>query len=198
MKKPLAIFLCMNLIATGIMVHESKYLTTSEKELMAKYIEYRPDSLIKKRMEEIEFEKKIEQKQQEIIEYLGSDEYKRKEKILELKKSTGLNVINYKEYTFKLTYYSSLPEENGGYTVTCNGSPLKGNIVANNTIPQGTKLILNDITYEVADRGSSRFNNITRLDVLVERLPGESDNQYRKRVSDKGVDNVTGYILEIN
>ena len=95
------------------------------------------------------------------------------------------------------TYYTSLPSENGGYTVTCNGEPLEGDIVANNTLPQGTKLFFNDKVYTVADRGSSRFNNPDRLDVLIERNYGESDYEYLKRVNNKGVDYVEGLILMV-
>lgn len=99
------------------------------------------------------------------------------------------------EIEFKVTAYSSLPEENGGYTITCNGEPLEGNILANNTIPQGTKVILDGVEYEIADRGSSRFNKRNRVDMLIERLPNESVDEYRKRVSDFGVKHIKGYII---
>lgn len=98
--------------------------------------------------------------------------------------------------TFVTTAYSSLPEENGGWNVTCNGKPLEGKIVANNTLPQGTKLYLNGEIYTVADRGSSRFNKINRLDVLIEQNYGESIDQYRKRISNYGVKKINGYILK--
>lgn len=107
----------------------------------------------------------------------------------------NVDINDIEEIEFKVTGYSSLPEENGGYTVTCNGEPLKGNILANNTIPQGTKVILDGVEYEIADRGSSRFNKRNRVDMLIERLPNESVDEYRKRVSDFGVKHIKGYII---
>ena len=107
----------------------------------------------------------------------------------------NVDINNIKEVEFKLTAYSSLPEENGGYNVTCKGEPLEGNIVANNTLPQGTKVILEGIEYVVADRGSKRFDNPYRLDILIERNEGETDDEYRKRVSDYGVKHIKGYII---
>lgn len=110
-------------------------------------------------------------------------------------KKYNVDINNIKEVEFKTTAYSSLPEENGGYDVTCNGEPLEGNIVANNTLPQGTKILLNGIEYTVADRGSKRFNNPHRIDILIERIEGESDDDYRQRVSDYGVKYIKGYII---
>lgn len=107
----------------------------------------------------------------------------------------NVDINDIEEIEFKVTAYSSLPEENGGYTITCNGEPLKGNILANNTIPQGTKVILDGVEYEIADRGSSRFNKRNRVDMLIERLPNESVDEYRKRVSDFGVKHIKGYII---
>ena len=107
----------------------------------------------------------------------------------------NVDINDIEEIEFKVTAYSSLPEENGGYTVTCNGEPLKGNILANNTIPQGTKVILDGVEYEIADRGSSRFNKRNRVDMLIEKLPNESVDEYRKRVSDFGVQYIKGYII---
>lgn len=107
----------------------------------------------------------------------------------------NVDINDIEEIEFKVTAYSSLPEENGGYTITCNGEPLEGNILANNTIPQGTKVILDGVEYEIADRGSSRFNKRNRVDMLIERLPNESVDEYRKRVSDFGVQYIKGYII---
>ena len=107
----------------------------------------------------------------------------------------NVDINDIEEIEFKVTAYSSLPEENGGYTITCNGEPLEGNILANNTIPQGTKVILDGVEYEIADRGSSRFNKRNRVDMLIERLSNESVDEYRKRVSDFGVQYIKGYII---
>lgn len=131
------------------------------------------------------------------------DEYMKEEYIkitkfhdlYEIADKYNIDIDNIEEVGFKVTGYSSLPEENGGYTVTCNGEPLVGNILANNTLPQGTKIILDGVEYTVADKGSSRFNKTNRLDMLINRLPNESDDEYRKRVSDFGVKYIKGYVI---
>lgn len=151
--------------------------------------------------EKIEFEKKV-QERRELNKKLREEQRKKEEEerrqIEKLRVKTGLNVTGFKKVTFVTTAYSSLPEENGGWTVTCNGEPLEGNIVANNIIPQNTKILLGDRVVRVADRGSKKHFNVEhRLDVLVERKYGESDNQYRKRISNYGKQKIEGYILEI-
>ena len=139
--------------------------------------------------------KAIQDKIQEIADFKSSEEYKIKEETRHWREPLGISVNQLEKVTFKATAYSSLPEENGGYTVTCNGEPLKGNIVANNSIPQFTPILLGDELYRVADRGSSRFNKTNRLDLLIERNYGESIQDYRKRVSDYGVKYIEGYIM---
>lgn len=96
---------------------------------------------------------------------------------------------------FELTYYTDLPEENGGYTITSSQTPLRHGVVASNHYPVGTKISINGTVYTVEDTGSSEFDSPHRLDVLVERQPGESDHQYKKRVNDKGRVQVKGRIL---
>ena len=113
-----------------------------------------------------------------------------------MSQKVGFEISDVTLMEFKCTYYTSLPSENGGYTVTCEGKPLEGNIVANNTLPLGTKILLNDKVYTVKDRGSSRFGKITRLDVLVERNQGESDEEYLNRVNNLGVEYIEGYIIK--
>lgn len=146
--------------------------------------------------EEIIAKELEEQRRAKVIEeFKNSDEYKLILKKSELEERYGVKIKKLVPVTFKVTAYSTLPEENGGYTVTCNGEPLKGNIVANNSIPQFTPILLGDELYRVADRGSSRFNKTNRLDLLIERNYGESIQDYRKRVSDYGVEYIEGYIM---
>lgn len=125
-----------------------------------------------------------------------SSTYERTTELDKISQRVGFEVSDVTLIEFKCTYYTSLPSENGGYTVTCEGKPLKGNIVANNTLPLGTKILLNDKVYTVSDRGSSRFDRINRLDVLVERNSGESDEEYLERVNNLGVEYVDGYIIK--
>ena len=161
---------------------------------------YQPKTIIEVKLEELreqeEYNNKIQEQIDKIVEYKNSDEYQLREETREWRLPLGITIDQLQPRIFKNTAYSSLPEENGGYTVTCDGEPLVGNIVANNTLPQGTRIYMDGNMYTVADRGSSRFNNPNRLDVLVERLPGENINSYRQRVSDYGVKYVQGYIIK--
>ena len=112
-----------------------------------------------------------------------------KEKELKKQKSKKKEVI------FTLTFYTTLPEENGGYTTTCSGKPLKYGIVASNVYKQGTKINLDKYgTFIVSDRGGSDFNHYNRLDVLIERRGGESNYEYKKRVNNMGRPKVKGYV----
>lgn len=162
--------------------------------------EYNPKTMIEVKLEEKriqeEYDNKVQEEVNKIAEYKRSYEYKLREETRSWRLPLGISVDQLQLRTFKNTAYSSLPEENGGYTVTCNGEPLVGNIVANNTLPQGTRIYMNGKIYRVADRGSSRFNNPNRLDVLVQRLPGEDIDSYRQRVSDYGVKYTQGYIIK--
>ena len=162
--------------------------------------EYNPQTMLEVKLEEIrqkkEMDRKIQEQIDKIAEYKRSDEYKLREETRHWREELGISIDEIKPVTFKTTAYSSLPEENNGYMTTCWGKPLEGNIVANNTLPQGTKIYLDGEIYEVADRGSSRFDNPNRLDMLIERNPGETDSSYKNRVSEFGVQYIEGYIIK--
>jgi 3D (Asp-Asp-Asp) domain-containing protein len=117
--------------------------------------------------------------------------------------SRGSNEVQ--EVEFTLSFYSTLKSENGNWTVTCQGTPLKGleNAVASNIHPLGTKIYLEGLneTVTVLDKGGKDFNSYHRLDVLVQRErkdngQWESDKEYIKRVNDMGKVKVKGYILK--
>ena len=98
---------------------------------------------------------------------------------------------------FELTFYTSLPSENGGYTVTCLGEELQYGMVANNVLDLGTEIYLDGWgTFTNSDRGGSNFNTVNRLDVLIERNYGENDSDYSRRVNNMGKVKVMGYIVE--
>ena len=162
--------------------------------------EYNPQTMLEVKLEEIrqkkEMDRKIQEQIDKIAEYKRSEEYKLREETRHWREELGISIDEIKPVTFKTTAYSSLLEENGGFDTTCNGEPLEGNIVANNTLPQGTKIYLDGEIYEVADRGSSRFDNPNRLDMLIERNPGETDSSYKNRVSEFGVQYIEGYIIK--
>ena len=99
---------------------------------------------------------------------------------------------------FKLSFYTSLPEENGGYEHLANGQSVytAQNVVASNYYKLGTKIYLEGFgLMTVSDRGGSSFNSSTRLDVLVQRKPGETDAQYKARAMALGRKEVYGYIV---
>lgn len=99
---------------------------------------------------------------------------------------------------FILTFYTSLNSENSSAgAVTCQNKPLSRGGVANNVIPQNTKIYLEGYGQVVVnDKGSDKyFGESNRLDVFIEREQGESDKQYFRRVNNYGVQKVQGYIL---
>ena len=100
---------------------------------------------------------------------------------------------------FILTFYTSLESENSSAgAVTCQNKPLSPGGVANNVIPQNTKIILENYGEVIVnDKGSNKYFGVdNRLDVFIEREPGESDKQYSRRVNNYGVQKVQGYIVK--
>lgn len=113
-----------------------------------------------------------------------------------VKKTTTLSSDSDKNWkTFTLTFYTNLPSENGGYTITASGKSLKFGMVASNYYPLGKKIYLTGYgTMTVEDRGGSNFNNSYRLDVFIPRKSGESNTTYLRRVNNLGVRKVKGYV----
>lgn len=101
-----------------------------------------------------------------------------------------------KKQEFIVTYYTDLNSENGFGAVNCEGKKLEHTMIANNFYELGTKIRIDGITYEVRDRGSSRFNNPKRLDMFIPRNQGESNREYYKRVNAMGVKKVSGCVIE--
>lgn len=100
---------------------------------------------------------------------------------------------NWKSFT--LTFYTDLPSENGGYTITATGEKLRSGMVASNYHAIGTEIHLSGWgTYTVKDRGGSNFNSSNRLDVFIPRKNGESNASYLKRVNKMGIKTVKGYV----
>lgn len=99
---------------------------------------------------------------------------------------------------FILTYYSSLNSENGYGAITSQGKKLSRGGVANNIIPQNTKIYLEGYGQVIVnDKGSNKhFSVDNRLDVFIEREYGESDKEYSRRVNNYGKKRVKGYIIK--
>lgn len=181
---------------TGMLIGSMSYEIYKEKQEINSLNEQKRILIEKHKEEYNNLEKKYNDSQKE-LDYYKSDEYVKSIKLSKISNATGLEVKDYYKQDFKFTYYTALASENGGYTVTCNGEPLRDGIVASNYYPQGTKLYIGGRVYTVADRGSSRFNSPNRLDVFVGRQGGESDGEYFKRVNNMGTRNIEGFVLEV-
>lgn len=145
------------------------------------------DYRLKKLMEQYEKDKI------ELEKNKAEEEAKRQKELEEQKK----NEPQWQE--FILTFYTSLESENSSAgAVTCQNKPLSRGGVANNVIPQNTKIYLDKWGEVIVnDKGSNKhFSVDTRLDVYIEREPNESDRQYRARVNSYGKQKVKGYIVK--
>ena len=108
-------------------------------------------------------------------------------------KETTTSNQNWKSFT--LTFYTNLPSENGGYTITATGKSLRFGMVASNYYSMGKKIYLTDYgTMTVEDRGGANFNSSSRLDVFIPRKSGESNSSYLNRVNNMGIKTVKGYV----
>lgn len=178
------------LIGSTIIILIGGYIYSSNKYI--KELENKNDILeikIEKIKKEIDSKTKIINQKNKIIKELEEENKKLEEENKKLKNEIG------KAQEFILTFYTTLPQENGGYTTTCLGEELRNGMVASNVYPLGTKIKINGKIFTVSDRGGKNFNNYNRLDVLVERESGESNQEYLKRVNNLGKIKVTGYIL---
>lgn len=91
-----------------------------------------------------------------------------------------------------LTFYTDLPSENGGYTVTAVGKKHHSKtIAAPKEIPIGTTIDCGRYGKRVVDDrgGAIKFdsNGRMKLDVYIARQSGETDEQYYNRVNSMGV-----------
>lgn len=152
------------------------------------------DNKFKKIKEESEQLKK-QQMLKEIGEGLKqqNEEKLREQKNQEEISSRGLTG-EVEEIDFIISFYTNTKDENGGYTVTCTGQPLRYGIVASNVYPLGTKIYLEGYgLFTVADTGGDHFNNYNRLDVLIPpKYEGEPN--YKQRVNNMGKPHVKGYV----
>ncbi|BCZ47805.1 hypothetical protein psyc5s11_38720 [Clostridium gelidum] len=141
----------------------------------------------------------VHKDQTELIENpieLQDEKFKQKEIAMQKEKEEKKNEPELKE--FILTFYTSLESENSSAgAVTCQNKPLSPGGVANNVIPQNTKIYLESYGLVIVnDKGSDKYFGVdNRLDVFIAREPGESDTQYSHRVNSYGVQKVQGYIV---
>lgn len=100
---------------------------------------------------------------------------------------------------FIVSFYTGLDEENSIYgAVNCRMKPLERGMVANNTLPYGTKIYLdNDYGIRtVADTGGVNFNTSNRIDMFVEKRDDENEHQWKKRSDSYGIRYIRGYIIK--
>lgn len=111
----------------------------------------------------------------------------------------SLDVHNYHLINVRVSFYTGLACENGGYTErnAIGGSLKIGSLAAPHDIPFGTSFIIKSLPQDVAtdtfivdDRGNAikRINdNTIKVDVYVKRKSGESDAQYFDRINALGI-----------
>ena len=199
MIKILTGLLCFTMITTPIENREIEEVKIKE-EFASAHDPIRERILLKRDGYKLLFKKKDvvqeeldrleeERVKKEEAERMATEEKKRQEQ----ERKSSLNKI------FKLSFYTTLPEENGGYTNMANGKPIVGayNVVASNYYPLGTKIYLEGFgTMVVSDRGGSAFNSSDRLDVLIQRREGESVANYKARVRKLGRQQISGKIVD--
>ena len=115
----------------------------------------------------------------------------KKEKELEYwSEVTGRKVSKATKINARLSFYSSDPSENGGYSgIDCRGNKLEYGTIANNYYPLGTKIYIKDFgLMSVNDRGGKHFNSWNNFDVFI--------NGSRSYVNSLGLQNKNAWILE--
>lgn len=116
------------------------------------------------------------------------------------------NTSNVKEVSVRVSFYTSLASENGGYAGmnAVNGRLTLGSISAPKSVPFGSTIsipemqkLLGITEFTVDDRGGAIFvreDGVYKLDVYVPQKQGESDNDYFKRVNNMGIVNTKAKI----
>lgn len=113
---------------------------------------------------------------------------------------------SYKEVNVRVSFYTSLASENGGYAGmnAINGKLKLGSISAPKGVPFGSIIsipkmqsYLGITDFKVDDRGGAiyiRDDGTYKLDVYVPRKQGESDTEYFNRVNNMGIVNTKAKI----
>ena len=183
------------------------YNKYKDEQLIDKMIKlgYSPKAMIDAKIEEEqlkeEYDNKIQEQINKIAEYKRSDEYKLREETSEWRLPLGITVDQLHPIEAKISFYSSLPCENGIYGLkTASGVDMQENTVANNFLPFFTNVYIEGYGMkEVHDTGSPKyFNTYDKFDIYVPRNPGENDSDYYKRVNDMGRQVKKAYIIKEN
>lgn len=141
--------------------------------------------------EKIELEAKAKQQAEEEAKRKAKEEAERKAKEEAERKAKAEAEKKYKEVEANISFYTNLPSENGGYSITAQGHKHKSTtIAAPKDIPFGTKIDCGEYGIKVVDDrgGAIKYDSKGRmkLDVFVPRNSGESDSSYKNRVQQMG------------
>ena len=167
--------------------------------------EYNPRTMVEVKLEEKrlqeEYNNKVQEQIDKIAEYKRSYEYKLREETRSWRLPLGITVDQLHPIKAELSFYSSLPCENGIYGLkTASGIDMKSNTVANNFLSFFTDVYIEGHGMkEVHDTGSPKyFNGYNKFDVYVPRNPGENTSDYYKRVNNMGRYYAQAYIIKEN
>lgn len=165
--------------------------------------EYNPQTMIEVKLEEIreqeEMDKKIQEQIEELVEYIGSDEYKLREETRSWRLPRGISIDQLQPIMMEISYYSDLAIENSKYgNITATGKTLQNGMIANNYLDFGTNVYIEGEGMKVVeDRGNSKyFSTVAACDVFVPRMPGENNTEYFNRVNAKGRHYKQAYIIK--
>lgn len=101
----------------------------------------------------------------------------------------------YTKMTWTFSFYTNLPQENGGYTRTALGTNLRYGVLSSNYWPLRSQVILPEWgSFTVEDRGGPNLDSKYRFDMVIPRNAGESDYEYLTRVNQMGIKSISGYI----
>lgn len=165
--------------------------------------EYNPKTMIETKLEEKrqqeEFNNKIQKQKEELVEYIGSDEYKLREETRSWRLPRGISIDQLQPIMMEISYYSDLAIENSKYgNITATGKTLQNGMIANNHLDFGTNVYIEGEGMKVVeDRGSDKyFSTVAACDVFVPRVLGENNTEYFNRVNAKGRHYKQAYIIK--
>lgn len=165
--------------------------------------EYNPKTMIETKLEEKrkqeEFDNKVKRQKEELVEYIGSDEYKLREETRSWRLPRGISIDQLQPIMMEISYYSDLAIENSKYgNITATGKTLQNGMIANNHLVFGTNVYIEGEGMKVVeDRGSLKyFSTVAACDVFVPRVPGENNTEYFNRVNAKGRHSKQAYIIK--
>lgn len=165
--------------------------------------EYNPQTMIEVKLQEKrkqeEMDNKIQKQKEELVEYIGSDEYKLREETRSWRLPRGISIDQLQPIMMEISYYSDLAIENSKYgNITATGKTLQNGMIANNHLDFGTNVYIEGEGMKVVeDRGNSKyFSTVAACDVFVPRVSGENNTEYFNRVNAKGRHYKQAYIIK--